>query len=236
MKRSLQPDASTGLLPALIRRRMKMSRTSPPFFILRSSFSIRGSAWGLLAGLAGSLCCLGPSAAVLLGLGSASVLAGFQLDRTPALAGGAALLIGGAALALRPGHVCDIRPSARLRRIGLMLAAFVLAYGLLGLLLPELAAQRVEMTEPPAFHVAAPPAAMSLHRATLIIEKMECPPCAAHVKSLLGRKPFVRAFTAEAGNQQVIVDYDGRQIDAQGLARLFPPAYRVMLISDAVLR
>jgi heavy-metal-associated domain-containing protein len=117
-----------------------------------------------------------------------------------------------------------------------MLAAFVLAYGLLGLLLPELAAQRVEATEPPTLHVAAPQAAVPLHRATLIIEKMECPPCAAHVHSLLGRKPFVHAFTAESGNQQVIVDYDSRHFDGQKLARLFPPAYRVTLISDAVLQ
>jgi hypothetical protein len=243
MRRSLEPDASTGLRPTFVRRRLKISSGSSPFSFLHSSFSIRGSTWGLLAGLAGGLCCLGPSAAVLLGLGSASALAGFQLDRTLALAAGAALLVGGAALALRPGRACDVRPSARLRRLGLMLAAFALAYGLLGLLLPELAARRVETTESlnlPAAPVAAlpavPPSAPALHRATLIIEKMECPPCAAHVHSLLGRKSFVHAFTAESGNQQVVVDYDSRQFDAQRMVRLFPPSYRVTLISDAVLQ
>jgi hypothetical protein len=174
---------------------------------------------------------------VLLGLGSASALAGLQLDRTLALAGGVALLIGGAALALRPGRACDVRRSARWRRLGLMLVTCALAYGLLGLLLPQLAASHVEATEAPVPHivaapVVAPDAAPTLRRATLIIEKMECPPCAAHVKGLLGRKPFVRAFTAESGNQQVVVDYDSRQIDAQGLASLFPRTYRVMLVSD----
>jgi Heavy-metal-associated domain len=116
-----------------------------------------------------------------------------------------------------------------------MLAAFALAYGSLGLLLPELAARRVEATEPATLPAAAP-AAPASHRATLIIEKMECPPCAAHVRSLLGRKPFVSAFVAESGNQQVVVDYDSRQIDALGLARLFPHAYRVTLIGDEVLQ
>jgi len=227
MEHSSEPDAYTELPHARVQRPVKIGSGSSPF-------SIRGGVWGLLAGLAGSLCCLGPSAAVLLGLGSASALAGVQLDRTLALAGGAALLISGAALALRPVRACDVRPSARRRRLALMLAAFVLAYGLLGMLLPELAARRVEATAPPTLP-AALVAAPAPRRATLIIEKMECPPCAAHVRGLLGRKPFVRAFTAESGNQQVVVDYDSRQIDARGLAGLFPQAYRVTLISDEIL-
>jgi len=236
MEHSSEPDAYTELPHAL-------DGSSAPITNHQSPISNLGSFWGVLAGLTASLCCLGPSAAVLLGLGSASALAGIQLDRTLALAGGAALLIGGAALALRPGRACDVRPSARRRSLALMLAAFALAYGLLGLLLPELAARRVEATEPPALHAvasaalpaAAPAVAPTLRRATLIIEKMECPPCAAHVRGLLGRKPFVRAFTAEENNQQVVVDYDSRQIDALGLARLFPRSYRVTLISDKIL-
>jgi hypothetical protein len=232
MKRSLEPDAPTGLPHAV-------DESSAPISNLQSPISNPGSFWGVIAGLTASLCCLGPSAAVLLGLGSASALAGIQLDRTLALACGAALLIGGAALALRPGRACDIRPSARWRRLSLMMVAFALAYGLLGMLLPELAARRVEATEPPTLPAAArvaapaaPHADSAPRRATLIIEKMECPPCAAHVRSLLGRKPFVRAFVAESGNQQVVIDYDSLQIDALGLARLFPHAYRVTLISD----
>jgi hypothetical protein len=118
-----------------------------------------------------------------------------------------------------------------------MLAAFALAYGLLGVLLPEWAASRVEATEPPAAAPIAAPssAAAAPRRATLIIEKMICPPCAAHVHSLLGRKPFVQAFVAEENNEQVVIDYDSRQIDAQALVRLFPQRYRVTLISDTPL-
>src|SRR5262249_26004810 len=114
-----------------IERRMSMR-----FSILRSSFSIRGSAWGLLAVLAGSLCCLGRSAAVLLGLGSSSALFGFQLDRPLALGIGAALLLVGLALALRRAQACAVRPAARWRQPALMLISFALAYGLLGVLTP----------------------------------------------------------------------------------------------------
>ncbi len=223
---------------AFLRSRFQPSTARTTTSNLQSPISVLGSLWGIFAGLAASLCCLGPSAAVLLGLGSASALAGIELDRSLALAGGAALLLGGAALALRPGRACDLRPISRLRRLGLMLAAFALAYGLLGVLLPEWAASRVEATEPTAAAapIAAPSsAAAAPRRATLIIEKMICPPCAAHVHSLLGRKPFVQAFVAEENNEQVVIDYDSRQINAQALARLFPQRYRVTLISDTPL-
>src|SRR5262245_10063684 len=101
-------------------------RTLMRFSILNSQFSIRGSAWGLLAGLAGSLCCLGPSAAVLLGLGSSSALFGLQLDRPLALGVGAALLLAGLVFALRRERACAVRPAARWRQPALMLMSFAL--------------------------------------------------------------------------------------------------------------
>src|SRR5262245_56446698 len=110
MKRASAPDAhaeppySLNMLPSDNRRRH--------FSILHSSFSFRGSAWGLLAGLAGSLCCLGPSAAVLLGLGSSSALFGLQLERPLAFGIGAALLFAGLAFALRRERACAVRPAA----------------------------------------------------------------------------------------------------------------------------
>jgi copper chaperone CopZ len=197
------------------------------------SSSVRFSAWGLLAGLVGSLCCIGPSAALLLGLGSSSALLGLQLDQALARGAGFALLLGGVALALRRERACAARSIARWRQSALLLAAFALSYGLLGLLLPALAAQREDAATVPVAAVAAP--ASALRRATLIVEKMECPPCAASVRTLLERKPFVQHFVAESGNQQVIVDYDSRQIDARGLAGLIPRRYNVVLIGDEPL-
>src|SRR3954447_5361825 len=104
--------------------------------------SVTAGIWGLASGLVGSLCCIGPSAAVLLGLGSSSALLGFSLDHTMALAGGAALLSAGALLAVRRARACDLRPAARWHAPALMLTSFALAFGLLGLLAPALAARQ----------------------------------------------------------------------------------------------
>ena len=210
------------------------------FSILNSQFSIRGSAWGLLAGLAGSLCCLGPSVAVLLGLGSSSALFGLQLDRPLALAFGAALLILGLALTLRRERVCATRPAARWRQPALLLASFVLTYGLLGLLTPWAAAQQEAAASASAALPAAsapelPRASSEFRRATLVVEKMICPPCAASVRGLLKRKPFVRGFVAEEGNEAVVIEYDSRQVEARDLVRLFPVSFKVTLIGDVPL-
>lgn len=193
-------------------------------------------AWGALAGLIGGLCCIGPSAAVLLGLGSSSALFGLQLNHTLALALGGVLLLCGALLGLRRARACALRPGIRWRRAALMLVAFGLSYALLGVLVPTLAAQREEAAEPPiAVSIAAPAPAPVMRRVTLIVEKMECPPCASAVRILLKRKPYIYHFVAETYNQQVIIDYDSRQTDAHALLALIPRHTRPSLISDEPL-
>jgi hypothetical protein len=177
---------------------------------------------------------------VLLGLGASSALAGFALDRGLALAGGAVLLGLGLALALRSARACGLRGAARWRGPALMLAAFALCYALLGLLLPDVAARRADAADEPPAPVeqqvaAAAPAQPSLRRATLIIEKMICPPCASHVRSALKRDQAVRDFVAEEGNEQVIVVYDSGQTSAEKLARRFPASYHATLMSDVAL-
>jgi copper chaperone CopZ len=212
----------------------------------RSKREIQAGAWGLVAGVVGGLCCIGPSAAILLGLGASSALLGFTLDRALTLGGGATLLLAGELLLARRGRVCDLRPAARWRTLALMLASFALAYGLLGLLAPALAARQEDAAadaaraasqrqslsvskEQPA--VAAAPS----RRLMLVIEKMECPPCAATVRTALKRQPAVRAFVAEVYNDQVTIDYDSGQTSAKKLVALFPPRYGVTLISDAAI-
>jgi copper chaperone CopZ len=202
-----------------------------------SHSGITAGAWGLASGLFGSLCCIGPSAAVLLGLGSSSALVGFSLDHTVALAGGGALLLAGAMLALRRARACDLRPAARWRAPALMLASFALAYGLLGLLAPALAARQedaaanAELAAMQRQAVAVAP----LHRLTLSVERMSCPPCAAAIRGAIKRQPAVRAFMAEAYNDQVTIDYDTGQTSAKKLARLISAHYGVTLISDTPL-
>jgi copper chaperone CopZ len=210
-----------------------------------SNSGIMAGAWGLASGLFGSLCCIGPSAAVLLGLGSSSALLGFSLDHTVALAGGAALLLAGALLAARRARACDQRRAARWRAPALMLASFALAFGLLGVLAPALAArqedaatdaelaasQRQSLSLPQVPAVAAAPH----RRLTLSVERMSCPPCAAAIRSALKRQPTVRAFFAEADIDQVTIDYDSNQTSAKKLAAIIPAHYGVTLISDEVI-
>jgi hypothetical protein len=208
-----------------------------------SHSDIRAGAWGLAAGLVGSLCCIGPSAAVFLGLGASSALVGLTFDRGLAQASGTLLLLAGLFFALRRARACELRVATRWRAPALMLASFGLAYGLLGLLAPTLAARQeaaaaVAPAEaqpqaaslPKGLAVAAPP-----RRLTLIIDKMYCPPCASHVRSALRRQPAVRAFVAEAYVDQVTIDYDSSQTSAKKLAALFPASYGVMLISDEAI-
>lgn len=205
--------------------------------IAREPSRLRAGLAGALAGLAGSLCCLGPAAALLLGLGSSSALWGLVLSQRAALAGGSALLLASLALALRQARSCPVG-WARWRAPLTILLAFSLSYGALGLLLPGLAARAAQLDQPPAASaraVAAPVAAPTLRRATLIIEKMTCPPCAVKVQHLLARQPAVRRFVALEGNEEVQIDYDAGQTDAEALRKLIPSALHVSLLQDAAL-
>lgn len=205
---------------------------------------IMAGAWGLAAGIVGSLCCIGPSAAILLGLGGSAALLGFSFDRTVAWAGGAALLLAGAVLAWWRARACDLRPAVRWRSPALMLASFGLAYGLLGLLAPALAARQEDAAANLA-PVAAQSQALSLpqgqaiaaapRRLTLSIAKMDCPPCAASVRTALKRQQAVRAFVAETGNDEIKIDYDSGRTSAKKLAALFPARYGVIQLSDQAI-
>jgi copper chaperone CopZ len=206
-----------------------------------SDSDIRAGAWGVAAGLVGSLCCIGPSAAVLLGLGSSSALFGLALDRGPALIGGAALLLVGLGAAMWHARACQLRAGARWRAPALMLASCVVAYGLLGLLAPILAAREEELAAAPASAraasvIEAPVAAASPRRLTLTVEKMYCPPCASHVRSALRRQPAVRDFVAEVDVDQVTIDYDSSRISAKKLIAIFPASYGITQLDDRALQ
>jgi copper chaperone CopZ len=182
---------------------------------------------------------------VLLGLGSSSALVGFSLDHTLALTGGAALLLAGTLLALRRARACALHTAARWRAPAFMLASFALAFGLLGVLAPALAArqedsaadaelaiaQRKALSLPPVPGVAAAPQ----RRLTLSVEKMTCPPCAAAIRSALKRQRTIRAFFAESDNDQVTIDYDSGQTNAKKLAAIIPARYGVTVISDELI-
>lgn len=205
---------------------------TPP---LRPPPAPRGLGWGLLAGVAGGLCCLGPAAAALLGLGASSALAALQISRAPALALALALLGAGVALAARRAAACGLSGRARLRAPLVMLAVFGLSYALLAYALPALAARQVAAAAPAARAAPAPPAEAAVRRLTLSIEKMSCPPCAATVGRLLAERPEVVAFVASEHSDQVTIDYLPSAVSAAALARLFPPSYGVHVLDDAAL-
>ncbi len=59
--------------------------------------------------------------------------------------------------------------------------------------------------------------------------------CAAAIRGAIKRQPSVRAFVAEAYNDQVTIDYDSGRTSAKKLAALIPAHYGVTLISDQLL-
>lgn len=213
--------------------------------------------WGLLAGVVSSLCCLGPTAALLLGLGSSSTLFSLQLDQSWALGASLVVLAGGIIQAQRRSRSGAVCSTARWRSPLMMALAFAISYTVLGVLLPLFAAQQersagvaasgetsqavsvaVNTGDQPKQIAAAPAAvqAPELRRLTMIIEKMNCPPCAAKVHNRLSQKPAVRELRAEAYNEEVVVTYDARQSTGEQLMKLFPRQYGVTLISDEVVR
>ena len=192
--------------------------------------TLRESMWGLLAGLVGSLCCIGPSAAILLGLGSSSALFGLHVDQRLALVGGVMVLAVGGVLALRRTRTCAIRRRSRWQQLALILATGVVTYCALGILAPRIAAQQEDAAIAAVRPAAAAPV---LRHATLLVEKMNCPPCAAHLRGLLARKPFIQHYTAQTGDEQVTIVYDSRRTDLTSLLHVIPANYGVSLVSDA---
>ena len=188
--------------------------------------------WGAVAGAVGSLCCLGPGAAVLLGLGSSSALWGATLSQPLAWALGAALLGLGALLAWRRQRSCAVG-TARWRFPALLLASGALSYALLGTLLPSVAAQQIDAAAPAS--VSTKPFAAPARRLTLNVAKMECPPCAAALRSLLRREPGVRGFFAQQDIERVTIDYDSAALSKDALLRKLPPKYDAQIVSDAPL-
>jgi hypothetical protein len=191
--------------------------------------------WGLAAGAAGSLCCLGPGAAVLLGLGSSSALWGAQISRPLAWSLGAALLAVGVTLARRRSRSCAVG-AGRWRNAALLLASGALSYVLLGVLLPSVAARELEAAAPAAPPAAEPaPPAAAARRLTLNVAKMECPPCVTALRGLLRDQRGVRGFFAEYDVERVKIDYDSARLSAAALLRKLPPKYDAQVVSDAPL-
>lgn len=148
---------------------------------------------GVFAGLAASLCCIGPLLSLTLGLGSFAASAWFAQWR-PVLLGVTFVLLGVAWYLTyrRPKVDCDdgscARPPGKAARLSLWLGTLV---ALAAAIYPAL----------PAANHRINPAAVAAGDAKLsvLIPTMDCPPCAAGIEASLSRAPGVK---------QAAVDYD----------------------------
>ena len=187
------------------------------------------SLWGTIAGALGSLCCLGPSAALILGMGASSTLAGLALHRSLALGLGLAMLGFGLLHSYRQSRSCTV--AARWHSPVLLLGTFVLSYTLLAYGLPQVAASNA-ITRPAA---VSEQLGLTLSRLSLSLEKMDCPPCVVRVEQILSAQPAVNSFTAQEGLDRVTIDYDPALISQLQLVTLFPTNYHAVSISATEL-
>ena len=160
----------------------------------------------LLAALAASSCCLGPVLLAALGLGGASLFAGFAAYRPYMLAVTAAFLGVGFYLSYRTPKVvegdpcgCDVPKSRRMRRMFLWMATVITV---LVAASPSLLAM-VTASSPHA--VAASSAAAT---ATVKVDGIDCEACAAPIRKALAAAGGFNDLELDVPSKIVTVSYE----------------------------
>jgi copper chaperone CopZ len=165
-----------------------------------------GSSWtlagGVLAGVAASLCCIGPLLSLGLGLGSFAAAAWFAQWR-PVLLGVTFVLLGLAWYLTyrRPKADCEdgscARPPGKAARLSLWIGILV---ALAAAIYPSL---------PAAHHrINAAPVASSDAKFSVLIPSMDCPPCAAGIEASLSRAPGVKQAVVNYDTKAAVLVYD----------------------------
>lgn len=157
---------------------------------------------GVFAGLAASLCCIGPLLSLTLGLGSFAASAWFAQWR-PVLLGVTFVLLGVAWYLTyrRPKVDCAdgscARPPGKAARLSLWLGTLV---ALAAAIYPAL----------PAANHRINPAAVAAGDAKLsvLIPTMDCPPCAAGIEASLSRAPGVKQAAVDYDTKAAVLIYD----------------------------
>lgn len=166
----------------------------PPF-----SWTLTG---GVFAGIAASLCCIGPLLALSLGLGSFAASAWFAQWR-PVFLGVTFVLLGLAWYLTyrRPKVDCEdgscARPPGKAVRTSLWLGTLV---ALAAAIYPSLPATNHQIN---AAAVASNDAKLSVR-----IPSMDCPPCAAGIEASLGRAPGVKQAAVDYDTKAAVLIYD----------------------------
>ena len=165
-----------------------------------------GSPWvltgGVFAGLAASLCCIGPLLSLSLGLGSFAASAWFAQWR-PVLLAFTFVLLGFAwwLTYRRPKIDCAdgtcARPPGKAARVSLWLGTLV-ALG--SAIYPSL---------PAANHrINAAAVTVGDAKLSVLIPSMDCPPCAAGIEASLNRAPGVKQAAVNYDTKAAILVYD----------------------------
>jgi len=165
-----------------------------------------GSPWiltgGVFAGLAASLCCIGPLLSLSLGLGSFAASAWFAQWRSVLLA--VTFILLGFAWWLtyrRPKADCAdgtcARPPGKAVRISLWMGTLV-ALG-----------SAIYPSVPTANHqIDSAAVAESDAKFSVLIPSMDCPPCAAGIEASLSRSPGVKQAAVNYDTKAAILVFD----------------------------
>jgi len=157
---------------------------------------------GVFAGIAASLCCVGPLLSLTLGLGSFAASAWFAQWR-PVLLGVTFGLLGLAWYLTyrRPKADCAdgscARPPGKAARLSLWLGTLV---ALAAAIYPSLPAANHQIN---AEAVSAGDARLSV-----LIPSMDCPPCAAGIEASLSRAPGVKQAAVDYDTKAAVLIYD----------------------------
>lgn len=163
------------------------------------SWSLTG---GVLAGIAASLCCIGPLLSLTLGLGSFAASAWFAQWRAVFL--GITFVLLGLAWYFtyrRPKADCAdgscARPPGKVARLSLWLGTLV---ALAAAVYPSLPAANHQIN---AAVVAASDAKL-----TVLVPSMDCPPCAKGIEASLSRAPGVKQAAVDYDTKTAVLIYD----------------------------
>jgi len=166
---------------------------------------------GVAAGVAASLCCIGPLVSLTLGLGSFAASAWFVQWR-PWLLGLTFVLLGVAWFLTyrRPKVDCAdgscARPPGKAARVSLWVGTLV---ALAAAIYPSLPAANHSLN--PAF------VATSDAKFSVLIPSMDCPPCAKGIEASLNRVPGVKQAVVNYDTKQAVLVYDPSVTDRDKL-------------------
>jgi|GEM_PF-746421 len=172
----------------------------------------RALTFGLGAGFLSVLCCVGPIIPILIGVGSASALAGLDAYKPIFIGGGLILLAGASWYAVRKQNGCCVTKSKTrsAKIVALIFGVGILSYGVLQYaVIPALfdvASKKIEKARQVEQAQAEPVA--NVAQRTLEVQGMTCAGCAIAVKEALLNVPGVLSAHVDWQTSIAEIRYD----------------------------